>query len=313
MRFQKAELCPAAIDQSDLPATFPLGATPPAGGPAWNTIVTVAIATCVFAGAALSPYQTPATLSIFVTSVAAAWIYWASIVLEAVPYVAFGAATAAVAARIQTGRIAAPLVTLILPGCDCALNGFAAALRRSSPALAGFTLTWSAAAGPAALLSTHAVLGDRLLAARVCGAAVAASLTALTWHVFGRAHPLAVHESERSPASLRHLGAALLQLAFTAAVAAIVAVTFSQSLPASNHPLIAAVLGALLSPCSTADAVLGRVLFTGHAAQAVFVIAAQCIDVRQLAMLRNHFGWQRAILAAASGCVGCAAAALVAR
>lgn len=206
-----------------------------------------------------------------------------------------------------------PFAVMLSPGCDCGLAGFAFALRSTPPAIAGFALTWSAAAGPVALIATHAVLGDRVLAARVVGAFVASAVTAALWAMARDrdiGHRCAVIETP----FIDRLLSSILGLAACAAGATIVLLVAAPNvLSALRSPVAAAVVGALLSPCSTADAVLARVLVQDHAGQAAFLIAAQCIDVRQMAMLARTFGSRRALLSAIAGCAGCAAAAFIAR
>jgi uncharacterized membrane protein YraQ (UPF0718 family) len=242
------------------------------------------------------------------------FVYWASILLEAAPFVLAGTAAAAALQRASKRAAAAPLFALLAPGCDCSMNGFASALSTAKPSVAGFVLTWSAACGPAALVATHAALGDRMVIARLAGGFVAASTTAWLWTFFRQrpleAAPCARHEDatfgRQLCAAFRGLSVAALGAACLVALAPDVTHSMT-SAPA------AALIGAALSPCSTADAMLARVLLSGHSSQAAFVIAAQCADVRQLVMLRRYFGTTRMVMAAVAGCAGCVAAALLAR
>ena len=249
---------------------------------------------------------------------AQAIVWWASIMLTSVPFVAGGAWAAALAQRfLQRGGGAVAFVALLSPGCDCSVTGFAAALRAGSPALAGFVLTFSAAAGPAALIATHAALGDRMVVARIVGAFIAATLTGAMWHasrpIFQTRERVACDAVACEPAFCDRVCTALAGLAVSAGCAAAVLAVAPDALRQFASPLTAALAGALLSPCSTADAVLARVLLHDRAAQAAFVIGAQCVDVRQLAMLVRVFGLRRALLAAAAGCAGCVVASMAAR
>jgi|HubBroStandDraft_4_1064222.scaffolds.fasta_scaffold250550_1 hypothetical protein len=310
MRFQKAERCSAAGSSEDRSTTFP----PASRAPAWLFAPALVWVAAIGAVAAMLP---PDRCEPFVAHAAAraflVFVYSSSIVLEAAPFVVSGTIAASALTRVCSGSVIAPLLAAIAPGCDCSLSGFAASMKRTAPAVAGFSLTWGAIAGPAALFATHVALGDRMVAARLAGAAVAASLTGAAWRWCipirrddapgcAKAEPLHVH-----------LGKALAALALTAAGAASV-VTYAPFAYASlAHPCAAALAGALLSPCSTADAVIARVLVHGRCAQAAFIVAAQCVDIRQLATIARHFGSARAFVAAIAGCAGCVAAALVAR
>jgi len=69
-----------------------------------------------------------------------------------------------------------------------------------------------------------------------------------------------------------------------------------------------ALLGALLSPCSTSDPLLALALMRDAHAQLAFMIAAQCLDVRQMLMLLRHFGFVRMAAAAISAAAACALA-----
>jgi uncharacterized membrane protein YraQ (UPF0718 family) len=61
-----------------------------------------------------------------------------------------------------------------------------------------------------------------------------------------------------------------------------------------------------------ADPILARSLLTHGSSQAAFMIAAQCLDVRQTLMLVRWFGSRRAASALAAGVLACVAAAAAA-
>jgi hypothetical protein len=240
----------------------------------------------------------------------------ASIIMESAPFVLAGCIAASC---VQRFALLAPLTaTLVLlnPGCDCSQNGFADALRRSNPATAGFALTWGAVCAPMALVTTHAILGDRALVARLIGGAVAASVTALAWSRAGA--PQSDEPACGHPATslAEHFGRAICGIA-VAALAAALLIGLLKVAPALSRfvssPIAAAFAGSLLSPCSTADAVIARVFTESRPAQAVFMVAAQCADIRQFGMLRRSFGLSRAVLAMGAGIAGCVAAAIAGR
>jgi uncharacterized membrane protein YraQ (UPF0718 family) len=275
------------------------------------------IPACALASGALamhSPFGMPPIFASIASAAGLVFVDWASILLEAAPFVLAGTAAAAALQRVSKRAVAAPLFALLAPGCDCSMNGFATALSTAKPSVAGFALTWSAACGPAALLATHAALGDRILVARLAGGLVAASATAWLWS-FSRQRPLKTARCARHEDTTfaGQLCAALRGLSVAALGAASLAALAPDAIHSMTSAPAAAVIGAVLSPCSTADAMLARVLVNGHASQAAFVIAAQCVDVRQLAMLRRHFGATHMVMGAIAGCAGCVVAALLAR
>lgn len=256
----------------------------------------------------------------FVAAASTAFGRWSSIMLAALPYVVGGTIVAHAARRFVRRGASMPLavVAIVTPGCDCAGSGYAFGFAGASPALAGFTLTWSAAAGPIALVVTRTALGAHLLIARIVGAAIAAVLTAALWTLDARAASHATTDACHDAYAVRgtmagQIGSAVMSLAVSAAIATALVGARHMFSPAFASPLAAGISGAILSPCSTADAVLARVLFTQPASQGVFVIAAQCLDTRQMLTLARVFGWRRALLAAAAGALGCVAAALCAR
>jgi uncharacterized membrane protein YraQ (UPF0718 family) len=245
----------------------------------------------------------------------------ASILLAALPYVVIGALAAGLSRRLFVRRsahshYAMALLAVLNPGCDCALNGFAGALARAHPALAGFALTFAAAASPASLAVTYAAFGMRMTIARAAGGAIAAALTAAAWSFnhFDRVGGQAslAHDLNHGPDETGKLAAALggIACAATAAVAIkaiLPAATFTHMAPAG-----AALFGALLSPCSTSDPLLAVALMRDARAQLAFMLAAQCLDIRQMLLMLRHFGFAR--MAAAAGCAAtaCALATMVA-
>src|SRR5580704_5891514 len=113
---------------------------------------------------------------------------WASIVLAALPFVVAGALAARFSRHLadrswRHSHRAIALLAVLNPGCDCALNGFASALARLHPGLAGFALTFAAAASPVSLAVTYATFGARMTVARAAGALIAASLTSAAWSI----------------------------------------------------------------------------------------------------------------------------------
>lgn len=250
--------------------------------------------------------------------VGTALAWWSSIVLASLPYVTLGALFASIRellsqrwARIMT------VATIIAPGCDCASAGYASAFARESPALAGFVLVWSSAAGPAALVGTYNALGEHPLFARLAGAFAASTLTAALWgldvrraRAEDRRENHACHD-RASAAMCGRIASALGALAVSASIATVALMVFGRNAVLSS-PAIAAASGALMSPCSTADAVIARVLVHRSPSQIAFVLAAQTFDIRQLATFARVFGARRSLLAAIAGAAGCAVGALCA-
>ena len=247
-------------------------------------------------------------------------VYAISIVLEAAPFVLAGSIAATLAQRFAGGAVAAPLLAAFAPGCDCAMNGFAAALRRCRPDVAGMALTWGAVCNPIALAATATVLGPHVLTARIIGGIVAAATVGLLWQIGAGASGCAQggaqahdHHSCATAATIAsHLEDGLRLLLPAALAGSTALVVAPDVLRVHSSPIIAAIAGALLSPCSTADPVLAKVLAVSGSAQAAFIVAAQCADVRQLALLSRRFGARRAAFAALAGAAGCIAGAAVA-
>jgi len=270
--------------------------------------VTIALGFCVLDPSAKGVAQAWAVASrVFADAV--------SIVLAACPYVIGGALAASVVLRMPSTRWPATLaLAAFASGCDCGMNGFVDALRRYPAPLAGAALTWGAVCNPVALFATAAVLGPHALLARTIGGSIAAAAVAVLWwraHDFvrksgaGGACHAAGDISERVERALRSLVPASV-------VASIVLVVAPVGVREHINPLAAAVLGALISPCSTADPVLARALCITPAAQVAFVVAAQCVDVRQISLLARTYGIRHALLAILSGAIGCACAASIA-
>jgi uncharacterized membrane protein YraQ (UPF0718 family) len=275
----------------------------------------MALCCVVLAAAVRSPEGVPTMFQDAVARSSLGAIWWASIMLASTPFVVAGALAAALTGYLpRLGGHGAALAAMLSPGCDCSLAGFAPALRRSPPAVAGFAIAWGAIAGPSALIATRAAGGDRLLEARVVGACVTAALTALAWGIAKRRDDVPECDaSSQHPSIVERVCNAFGGLAACASAAAALLVAAPGLLGGLTNPFVAALIGSLLSPCSTADAVLARVLVHDRASQAAFVIAAQAIDVRQLSTILRVFGWRHALLAALAGAAGCAVAAFAAR
>ena len=241
---------------------------------------------------------------------------WASIVLAALPYVVIGALAAKFVRRFASrwparGHNAIAMFAVFNPGCDCALNGFAGALARAHPAVASFALTFAAAASPAALAVTYAAFGSHMTVTRAVGGFIAAALTAAAWSFISVGPTFMVgHTHYDNPSDLpEELAAALSGIACAAAAAVAAKMLVPAAIFAHMIPAGAALLGALLSPCSTADPLLAAALMHDARAQISFMLAAQCLDVRQMLLLKRHFGTARMAAAAACAAVACAAAA----
>jgi uncharacterized membrane protein YraQ (UPF0718 family) len=257
-------------------------------------------------------------------SISAAVADWASIVLAALPYIVAGALAARCSQRLFGPRWrhkpnAIALLAVLNPGCDCALNGFAGALAGLRPAISGFALTFAAAASPVSLAVTYAAFGTRMTIARAAGALIAAALTAAAWSVVptitvGRpminigttlvGRPMI----NIGTTILDDLAAALSGVTYAATAAVSVKLLIPAALFAHVAPAGAALLGALLSPCSTADPLMAAAFLREAQAQLAFMLAAQCLDVRQLLLVLRHFGVSRMVAAAVCAATACAIA-----
>ena len=216
---------------------------------------------------------------------------------------AAGALAAAVAVRM---RGALPFFAMLFPGCDCSMNAFASSLRRVRPALSAFAIVWGSCCNPLALYSTAAILGPHMLLYRMISGAIAAALTAVAWSRMPALRHARTcgerHSFSRVVVDLAGHGVA--SFAIAAGVSAIFLTLRANSVHAVG-PLAAALVGAALSPCSSADALLARVLFPQPATQLVFVVAAQCLDVRQISLVYRVFGATHAAATCFAAIVAC--------
>ena len=250
------------------------------------------------------------TLGQVLETLSRCWYFFCSMLVGAAPFLtsgAFGAAIAESSARrrpdARSPWIAILAGCVLLPVCDCCMNAAASALRAAPKALAAFALVWGSCCNPAALWCTALVLGWRMMVYRVVSGLVLAVVTALLWTKLPDT-PRA-RASERmglTDTFVRSTVGALSSFALAAAVGSVAEVY----LPVATHaatPLFATVAGTLLSPCSSADAVLARTMFTGTHAQLAFILASQCADYRQIALVRRWFGptyaWAAGLSAAA--------------
>jgi uncharacterized membrane protein YraQ (UPF0718 family) len=235
---------------------------------------------------------------------------FACIVLAAMPFVVAGALSAAALKRFKGRSMWCAAVVAFATGCDCSLNGMAPALRRLRPSTACIILTLAAACNPVALAATWAIFGWRRTVIRVIAALLTAALAAPAWRFLVARSP---HAGQCC--SLERLGAldhalhGLRGIATGAFAAALLLAVRPQALHRISSVPAAMIAGALLSPCSSSDAVLAAALLHDGSSQSAFMLAAQCADVRQLSLLRRCFGTMHAFLLAGATC---AAAALIA-
>jgi uncharacterized membrane protein YraQ (UPF0718 family) len=274
----------------------------------------VAAGACALTGALCSPAMLAPHVAAACDAAYRVFVDAVSIVLEAGPFVLAGAFAAAWVSRSAHGGVVAALAAALAPGCDCSMNGFARALRGCPPPLAGFALTWGAACNPIALVATATVLGRHVLAARMAGALAAALAVAALWAIVAaRTAPDETREACHADGGLAaHVATAVRLLLPAAILASLALVLLPNIIRTHATPFLCAAIGALLSPCSTADAVLAKVIGSSAPAQAAFVIASQSLDARQFVLLRRHYGTPRALLAWFAGAAGCATAALCA-
>jgi uncharacterized membrane protein YraQ (UPF0718 family) len=237
-----------------------------------------------------------------------AFDYWCSMILGASPFLTIGALTAA-AARLMKRTSAAGLVVaaVFLPGCDCTMNAISGELVQLPSAVAAFVVTWGACCNPLALAGTYLILGPHVAWCRVLCGLVAATCTACIWQADGSARNR--HDCrliETFPATfVAALSRGLSSFSFASALACLVLACTNIRL-SHESGIFAVVLGALLSPCSTADSLLARALFANSKMQLVFVLAAQCLDIRQAIMLARTFGPLKTISAVLSSAGACA-------
>lgn len=289
-----------SIRHRSLPYLRPLRSLP---------LASLAAGAALALAAALSPSFVVPKASAATTIGLRAWNYWCSMLLGASPLLALGGLVAAVASRVPRRWKGAVLLatSICLPGCDCTINAYCGELARLPPTLAAFAVVWGACCNPVALVATSLVLGPRMALDRALCGFVAACLTAVAWRRFA-ALPAMHSNSSLDPFWERcanAIGAGLGSFSVAAVVASIILVVGARHV--ANAPgLVAAALGAVLSPCSSSDSILARVLFAHPKSQLSFVIAAQCLDVRQVLMLRRHFGFARAFFAVGSSATACA-------
>jgi uncharacterized membrane protein YraQ (UPF0718 family) len=236
----------------------------------------------------------------------------------AAPFLTCGALGAAIAEHARgwrIGRLRWPAMVLgsaLLPACDCCMNAAAAGLRSAPRSVAAFVLVWGSCCNPTALVCTELVFGWRLTVCRMLIGLVIAAVTAMLWSWLPssriRALPQRTHLTE---SFVRSAGGALSSFSIAAAVSAVSLVCLPDRVHSSN-PLLAATTGAILSPCSSADAMLARVMFAGARAHLAFIIAAQCADMRQLVLMNRWFGPAYAASAMISACIGIAIGSYVA-
>lgn len=152
-----------------------------------------------------------------------------------------------------------------------------------------------------------------MLEARVAAGLVAAALTAALWSGENTLERCADACKQDFPSDfVRCAGAGLGSFVPAACVAALCLVFAPSTRMQLAAAPFAAFAGALLSPCSTADALLASVFFRAPSAQIAFIVSAQCLDVRALSLLVRTFGAGRALRAAAAATIACAAGYLIA-
>jgi uncharacterized membrane protein YraQ (UPF0718 family) len=237
-----------------------------------------------------------------------AWSYWCSMLLGASPFLSIGAFTAAYARERWRHSAAGVLAAcFFLPGCDCTINALSLELGRLPQRIAAFAVTWGACCNPLALAMTYVILGPHLAWCRAACGLTAATCTSLAWFRPGQSPVRREHACGGTLAStfVAALNEGLRSFCFASAIACLV-LAFASFHRTSDSGFVAAALGAVLSPCSIADALLARVLFVDPKAQLAFVVAAQCLDLRQTAMLVRTFGLRRAGSALASCAGACA-------
>jgi len=147
-----------------------------------------------------------------------------------------------------------------------------------------------------------------MLVLRVCGGLIAAGLSAI---VSSNAPPARCSKDSSDEHPARRFAvaaaAALSSLCAAAFLSALLLVSRPHALAAAT-PAAAAIFGSLLSPCSTADAVLAGAFFRAPQAQLSFILASQALDFRQLALLHRAFGSAAALRSAAAALAALAAA-----
>ena len=124
--------------------------------------------------------------------------------------------------------------------------------------------------------------------------------------------PLWSADDKHRPHIIGDLASALRAIAWAAAAAIAVKAVVPTASLAHMNAASAALLGALLSPCSTADPLLAAAILRDARAQLAFMLAAQCLDVRQMLLMLRHFGVAKMAAAAACAAGACALAAFFA-
>ncbi len=240
--------------------------------------------------------------------------YWSSMLLGASPFLVAGAIAATVAARLEARsvfsrwqRLVTTAFALLFPGCDCSMNAYAGALRGRHPAIVACALVWGSCCNPVALVCTARILGTHLLGLRMIVGLAIALLTAVSWSFCKNARDETICHTQHAwwEQFVGYTGDGLSSFARAAAVSCLILVTAPRLLAVLHGPLMAAVAGALISPCSSADALLAAILFRSRPEQLVFVIAAQCLDIRQLVLFTRLYGAANAMRASAAALVGC--------
>lgn len=227
-------------------------------------------------------------------------------VLGALPFLTLGGIFSAASARLRgrTTGFGLLVSALCLPVCDCTMASCGRELSRVPLPLAAWIVTLGSCCNAPALAATWIVLGPRVLVARVLSCIVAAAATALLWRVAGRAtlSEPAGGSMEQIPLAMRFVQATSRGLCLFALAAAPACLLIASGWAniVSQSPVAAVVLASILSPCSSSDALLAHALFAQPKCQLAFVVAAQCVDLRQILMLRRTFGVRRAVAALAS-------------
>ncbi|HEV2037094.1 MAG TPA: hypothetical protein VGQ96_00690 [Candidatus Eremiobacteraceae bacterium] len=276
------------------------------------------LATALSLGLALAALIPPTAalprLAALAHDVSLAWYYFCSMLLGAAPFLTAGAvAAAAAASATPTLAMTLPLFALLFPGCDCSINAYATQLRCERPSVAAFAVVWGSCCNPLALFSTATILGPHLLCSRLIAGTIAATLTALAWARLPVAKVTHACQ-ERVDFWESFLGFArggIASFAVAACVSSAFMALFAKAPPAHGFAG-AALLGALLSPCSSADPLLARVLFRDPATELTFIVASQCLDVRQVMLVRRCFGTAHALRAAAAAVLACVAGSVYA-
>jgi hypothetical protein len=234
--------------------------------------------------------------------------------LGASPFLLAGALAATVAAQLEAAkafnrwqRLATTAFAILFPGCDCSMSAYAGALRGQHPAIVAFALVWGSCCNPVALACTARILGMHLLGLRMIAGLTIALLSAVSWSLYKNAWDEKVCPTQHAwwEQLVCHMGDGLSSFARAAAVSCLILVTSPRLLAMLHGPLVAAIAGALISPCSSADALLAAIFFRSRPEQLVFVIAAQCLDIRQLALFTRLYGVANTMRASAAALAGC--------